>query len=107
MAWHDLKWSAAEKKIARQAYDSALESALAKLMAEFKRKANAATAVSEVWEIEDYLREQRRDLDRVFDYRYSQLPMVFAYLLRKGLLDESRLSGLSDDKLEIIRAMRF
>jgi hypothetical protein len=95
MMFHDLKWSPSEKKIARRAFDTALESALAKVMADFKRKANAATTPSEMWEIEDYLRQQRREIDETFDYRYSQLPLVFARLIREGHLDESRLAGLS------------
>ena len=96
---HDLKWSHSEKKIARAAFDAPL----AKVMAEFKRKANAATTPSDMWEIEDYLRRQRREIDETFDYRYSQLPSVFAQLIREGHLDESRLAGLSEDKLADIR----
>ena len=83
--FHDLKWSPSEKKIARSAFDTALKSALAKAMAEFKRKANAASTPSEMWEIEDYLRQQRREIDETFDYRYSQLPLVFARLIREGI----------------------
>lgn len=102
--FHDPKWSPSEKKIARRALDTALESALAKVMADFKRKADAATTPSEMWEIEDYLRQQRREIDETFDYRYSQLPLVFARLIREGHLDESLLSGLSEEKYEIIRS---
>jgi len=101
---HDVKWSPSEKKIARRAFDTALESALAKVMAEFKRKANAASTPSEMWEIEDYLRQQRREIDELFDYRYSQLPLVFACLIREAHLDENLLAGLSEEKLEIIRS---
>lgn len=72
-------------------------------MAEFKRKASAATIVSDMWEIEDYLRQQRRKIDQMFDYRYSQLTVVFAALIREGYLDERLLSGLSEDKQEEIR----
>ena len=67
-----------EKKLARHAFDTALEAALAKTMAEFKRKANAATQPSDMWEVEDYLREQRRGIDRM-------------------------LAGLSQDKWDAIR----
>ena len=102
--FHDLKWSPSEKKIARRIFDTALESALAKVMAEFKRKANAATTPSEMWEIEDYLRQQRREIDEAFDYRYSQLPLVFARLIREGHLDEGLLAGLSEEKRKIIRS---
>jgi Photoprotection regulator fluorescence recovery protein len=104
MSFHDLKWSPSEKKIARSAYDAALESALARIMAEFKRKADAVTTPSEMWEIEDYLHQQRQEIDDLFDYRYSQLPLVFARLIRDGLLDESRLAGLSEEKRDVIRS---
>ncbi len=99
----DLAWSASEKKIARSAYDHALESALAKLLAEFKAKAAAITTLPEMWALEGYLREQRRAIDDLFDYRYSQLIFVFACLIREGHLDEARLSGLSEEKRELIR----
>jgi hypothetical protein len=102
--FHDLKWSPSEKKVARRAFDTALEAALAKVMGEFKRKANAASTPSEMWEIEDYLRQQWREIDETFDYRYSQLPLVFARLNREGHLNESLLSGLSDERREIIRS---
>ena len=101
---HDLRWSPSEKKVARRAFEAALESALGKVMAEFKRRAEAATTPSEMWETESYLRQQRREIDKTFDYRYSQLPLVFAGLIRAGHLDENRLGGLSEEKLEIIRS---
>ena len=99
----DLKWSASEKKIARGAYEDALESMLAKLVTEFKAKAAAATTPSDMWAVEDYLRQERRELDEIFDYRYSLLPLVFARLIREGHLDLARLNGLSEEKLEIVR----
>ena len=105
MNWRDLEWSPSEKKIARRAYDAALEVALANAMAEFKRKAGAVTSPSEMWAIEDYLRRQRQEIDETFDYRYSQLPLVFARLIRQGYLDENVLAGLSQDKREIIRSL--
>ena len=101
---HDLRWSPSEKKVARRAFETALESALAKVMAEFKRRAEAATTPSEMWEIESYLRQQRREIEETFDYRYSQLPMVFARLIHAGHLDENRLGGLSEEKLKVIRS---
>jgi hypothetical protein len=103
---HDLNWSGAEKKIARRAYEAALESALARIMAEFKEKAAAAATPSEMWAIEDYLRQRRREVDEIFDYRYSQLPFVFARLICEGHLDEGQLAGLSTEKLEIIHHFR-
>jgi Photoprotection regulator fluorescence recovery protein len=103
MALHDLKWSASEKKIARRAYEAALEAALAGIMTEFKAKAAAAATPSEMWAIEDYLRRRRREIDEIFDYRYSQLLLVFARFVREGNLDGARLTGLAEEKLEILR----
>jgi Photoprotection regulator fluorescence recovery protein len=79
------------------------ELTLAEIMTEFKEKAGAATAPSEMWAIEDYLRRRRREVDEIFDYRYSQLLLVFARLIDQGYLDEARLTGLAEEKLEIIR----
>lgn len=72
-------------------------------MAEFKRKAEAAKTVKDMWDVEDYLRHQRKEIDGVFDYRYSQLLSVFAHLIRAELLEGSQLAGLSEEKREIIR----
>jgi Photoprotection regulator fluorescence recovery protein len=106
MAPHDLKWSGSEKKIARCAFEAAFDSTLAGIMSEFKEKAAAAATPSEMWAIEDYLRRRRREVDEMFDYRYSQLPVAFAQLICHGYLDEAQLAGLSDEKLDIIRRLR-
>lgn len=100
---HDLKWSPSEKKIARRAYEAALDAALAKILAEFKAKAAQAATPSEMWDVEEYLRRQRKHIDTIFDYRYSQLTFVFATVIREGYLDEGSLAGLSEEKLEDIR----
>ena len=102
--YHDQKWSPSEKKVARKAFDVALDSALSKILAEFKRRAGAATTPSEMWDVEDYLREQRREIDELFDYRYSQLFFVFPRLICEGYLEESLLDGLSEEKRELIRS---
>jgi hypothetical protein len=56
-----------------------------------------------MWDLEDYLRRERRQLEDTFDYRYSQLLFVFARLIHLGYLGEAQLAGLSADKLERIR----
>ena len=99
----DLRWSPAEKKIARRAYEAALDRALAKTMAAFKAKAAAAATPSDMWDVEDYLRRERREIDRTFDYRYSQLLFVFTLLIHEGHLEEAELSGLSEEKIDIVR----
>jgi hypothetical protein len=98
----EFHWSPAEKKAARAAYDAALQTALAKVIAEFKAKAMAVTEPDDMWEIEDYLRQQRRKIDGIFDYRYSQLLFVFVQMIHLGYLSEEQLAGLSDEKREAV-----
>jgi len=102
---NDVTWSSSEKQIARRAFDAALDAALAKILAEFKARAARATSASEMWAIEDYLREQRKHIDVTFDYRYSRLPLVFAAAIGDGYMEEASLAGLADEKLEEIRRL--
>jgi hypothetical protein len=99
----DRKWSEAEKKIARRAYETARQAVLAAAFAEFKAKAAAATTVDDMWSIGDELRQRRRELEELLVYRYSQLTLVFACLILQGYLAEEQLKGLSEDKLVEIR----
>jgi hypothetical protein len=101
----DLKWSPSEKKVARSAYEHAVQAALEKLMTGVKARAASIATPADLWALEDYLRQQRRDIDDIFDYRYSRLILVFARLIHEGYVDEAQLSGLSEDKLEIIRGL--
>ena len=96
-------WSGSEKKIARRAFDAAADAALTTVMAEFKKKTAAVATPSDMWDVEDFLRQRRRELDELLDYRYSQLLFVFARLVHEGYLDEAQLTGLSEEKLEAIR----
>lgn len=96
----DHDWSNAEKKIARRAYEAARRAALAGTLAEFKARAAAAATVDDMWSIVDDLRQRRRELEELLDYRYSQLTLVFGRLIFEGHLDEKQLAGLSEDKFE-------
>lgn len=99
-------WSDKEKKIARRVFDAALQRELAALLDEFKHKAAGAKDFDDLWAIEDYLKEKRRRLDMKYDYRYSQLRIVFTLLLYEGRVTEEELAGLAEDKLAAIRLLR-
>jgi hypothetical protein len=99
----DREWSNAEKKIARRVYDTARQAVLAATMAEFKAKVAAAMTVDDIWSLGEELRQRRREIDELLDYRYSQLTLVFGRLILEGYLDEKQLTGLAEDKLEDIR----
>lgn len=98
----DLKWSSAEKKVARRAFDTAVARECATLLADFKRRAAQVENLDDIWAIHRYLTQQRRELDAKYDYRYSQLIVVFARLLREKWLEDKDLEGLRADKLEAI-----
>ena len=99
------KWSPAEKAVARRAFNLALSRELDAVIREAKERANRITEAAGLWELEAWLGDQRRRIDRTFDYRYSVLPLVFASLLRDGRLTENDLSGLDPAKFDAIRHM--
>lgn len=100
---HDLKWSDSEKKLARRVFQAAVSAELQATIADFKHRAAAISSPEEMWDLEDYLRRRRTDIDQKYDYRYSRLIFVFGHLLREKRIRETDLAGLSDDKLEKIR----
>jgi len=100
---HDLKWSHAEKALSRRLFEQALNVELAETLADFKAKAAAASEPDDMWAIHDLLGARRRDIDRKYDYRYSQLIFVFGVLLRESRIQEPQLGGLSQDKQDMIR----
>ena len=99
------KWSPAEKAAARRAFDTALSRELDSVVLEAKKRIATVAEASELWELERWLSERRREIDETFDFRYSVLPSVFASLLREGRLAEEDLHGLDPEKLEAIRLM--
>jgi hypothetical protein len=98
-------WSKSEKAIARMAFDAALKRELQDVMHKTKQTANQIKEPADIWELEDYLTERRKEIDRKYDYRYSQLTHVFGRLLYEGRVREEELRGLSDDKLKSIRSL--
>ena len=54
--------------------------------------------------MEHYLTQHRKEIDRKYDYRYSQLTHVFGRLLHDVRLNEE-LRGLREDKLKPIRTL--
>jgi len=92
-------WTNAEKSIARRVFDAALQRELADIMAEFKRRTESAKDPDDLWAIERFLSKARREIDTKYDFRYSQLDVVFARLLYEGRIKESDLDGLSEDKI--------
>jgi hypothetical protein len=98
-------WSRSEKAIARKTFDAALERELHEVMQETKKMASQIKQSSDLWDLELYLTQGRKEIDRKYDYRYSQLTHVFGRLLYEGRLREEDLRGLQEDKLNSIRSL--
>ena len=98
-----INWTPAEKKMARKAFDKAFEAQCAAITAEVKQMLASLATPCDIWRIHDYLSEHRKSVNRIYDYRYSVLPLVFARLLRDGWLSEGDLAGLQKNKIDDIR----
>jgi hypothetical protein len=98
-------WSRSEKAIARKAFDAALGQELHEVIQEAKRMANEIQQSSDLWDLEHYLTQRRKEIDRKYDYRYSRLTHVFGRLLHENRLSEEELRGLGEDKLKSIRSL--
>ena len=96
----EFKWSKAEKKIAKQAFDLAYDKKCQKIIEQIKRR-NLSTG-EDIWKLGSYIHKQQKEIDSVFDYRYSQLILVFSILIKKNLLSLQDLAGLNDEKLDTI-----
>ena len=97
-------WSRSEKTVARAAFDAALKRELQEVVQEAKQKANQVNEPADLWDLEHYLTQRRKEIDRKYEYKYSQLTHVFGRLLHEQRLSEEELRGLREDKLRLIRS---
>jgi hypothetical protein len=74
-------WSKSEKTIARTAFDAALGGELYDVIQEVKRTASEIQESSDLWDLEHYLTERRKQIDGKYDYRYSQRTLVLGRIL--------------------------
>jgi hypothetical protein len=58
---------------------------------------------SELWQVEAYLTESRKTVDRLSQFRYSHLLRVFSILMRDDWLKEADLVGLQAEKIADIK----
>jgi hypothetical protein len=97
-------WSRSEKTIARKAFDAALKRELHEVMQEAKQMANQIQQPSDLWDLEHYLTERRKDINRKYDTRGSRLKDVMGRLLYENRIGEDDLRGLGDEKMKSIRS---
>ena len=71
-----------------------------------RRQDQAAVGpVSDLWDLEEYLTQRRKEIDHKYNYRYSQLTQVFGRLLYETRVSEEELRGFREDKLTTIRSL--
>ena len=99
----DETWAPTEKKLARIAFDKAFERQCKAITQEARRMLDTTNAPSDIFRVQEYLTEQRRLVDRLYDYRYSRLLEVFGRLLSDGWLRENDLNGLQQEKIAKIK----
>ena len=92
----DMTWSRSEKKVARRAFDAALKRELQEVMKEAKQMASQINEPADLWDLEQYLIQRRREIDRKYDYPYSHLTGVFGKLLHERRITEEELCGLGN-----------
>src|SRR5882762_3867178 len=73
-------------------------------MQETKQMANQINEPADLWDLEHFLTQRRKEIDRKYEYQYSQLTHVFGRLLHEQRLREEDLLGLQEDKLKLIRS---
>ncbi len=99
------KWTKSEKAIARRAFKQAYERECEAIADEARRLAEGIVGPEDMWQLHDFLTQQRGETDEKYDYRYSVLVFVFARLIGEGWLKEDEIAGLGEDKLRKIRLM--
>jgi hypothetical protein len=99
-----LTWSKSEKAITRKAFDAALQRELHEVMQEAKHMAIQIQQPSDLWALEHYLTERRKEINSKYDYRYSQLTHVFGKLRFENRLTGEERRGLGEDKLKSIHS---
>lgn len=99
----NVHWTNSEKKVARKAFDQALKRNLQEIIAEAKQRMAKVNEPSDLWDLEAYLTESRKAVDRTYQFRSSTLLTVFSNLMAEGRLTEGDLVGLHPDKIQHIK----
>jgi hypothetical protein len=65
--------------------------------------ANEIQQSSDLWDLESYLTQRRKEINRKYDSRGSRLTDVLGRLLYENRLGEKDLRGLPEEKMKSIR----
>jgi hypothetical protein len=85
-------------------FDAALKRELNDVMQQAKLMATKINQPEQLWDLEQYLTERRKQIDRKYDRRSSQLTSVLGRLVFEGRVTEGELKGLEQERLKSIRS---
>ena len=74
------------------------------MIQEAKKMASQIKQPSDLWDLEHYLTERRKEINRKYDFRDSRLKDVLGRLLYENRIREEELRGLREDKMKSIRS---
>ena len=95
--------SRSEKAIARIAFDAALGRELHEVIQRAKQMAGEIQQSTDLWDLEHYLTQHRKEIDHRYDFRSSRLIDVLGRLSCEKRISEEDLRGLREDKMNSIR----
>jgi hypothetical protein len=102
---YEMNWTNEEKKVARKAFDNAYQREMDEIKSLLLNKVPFMKTNADLWAIEDSFSEKRKVVDSKYDYRYSQLIIVFSRLLSEGYLIEEDIAELNEDKRGLIKKL--
>ena len=97
----DFKWSKSEKEIAKKVFNLAKQRDYKNLLESINDK--AIKTPDDIWNLQNLLNEKAKEFDEKYDYRYSQLIILFVRLINEDLLKIEELNGLATDKINLIQ----
>ena|SRR5690349_16305226 len=97
-------WSRSEKAIARKIFEAALKRELQDVMERAKQMAKEIKDPENLWGLERFLSQRRKNIDRNYEFRTSRLTQVLGILLCEGRVSEQELRGLREDRMRAIRS---
>jgi hypothetical protein len=71
---------------------------------EAKKMVSQIQQSSDLWDLEHYLTQRRKEINRKYDFRGSRLIDVLGRLLYENRLGEEELRGLREEKMTSIRS---
>jgi len=100
---HNLTWSPKEKRVAREVFERAALAEEHELLANCKMKAASLKNIEDLNSLQYWIQEAERAYQEKYDYRYSQLIIVFGRLLREQRISIEELGELDKEKLAYIK----